>query len=163
MKFRYLIILLSGFYAAPVRADWECSSELSYKWRKAQAESELLVRWGVFSARGADELAAKRALAEPVEREKRRARESCKKEHENLAGCVAGRYSSMEGTLSRMSFSQRRDVEEAVTADCNSKQGSCGEVTATEPQCVEHKPDEASSSSAASESKSGKKDAGKKK
>jgi hypothetical protein len=96
-----------------------------------------------------DEATAKRTLEEALATERVKALDQCRQDHENLADCVAGKFSSLAPTLQRLSFSQRKSIEDAVNSDCHSRQGRCDEV-----KCAELV-------SSASSSSAGGKDAGK--
>mgnify|MGYP001321807548 CR=1 FL=1 len=122
-------------FIAEAIADVRCESSISYKWKKAQEEIELEVPFRSLESRGVDEPSARAKLKEDLEREQRKARESCGSEHENMTGCVASKYQSLGATLRQMNFSQRKSIEDAIAADCSAKQGRCGQVVSSEVKC----------------------------
>lgn len=104
---------------------------------------------------GADENAAKAKLNENAEREKARGAEQCTKGHENQAGCVAAKMTSLVATMQSLGFSARKLLEESIASDCKAQQGKCGDVTVSDPQCSER------ITGPGTESKDGGKEAGK--
>jgi hypothetical protein len=136
---KFFSVALAGLiavYALPAAAQYSCESEVSYKWKPAEdEEAEREVQWSVLQSSAEDEAAAKRKLSDMLMREKSKLREICIKRHENLAGCLASKLSSMESVLSTAGFKSRQLLEEAAQKDCQSQQGSCLAVTSSEIKC----------------------------
>jgi hypothetical protein len=118
-------------------AEFLCRQSVTYQWSKAKEDKPTDVHWITVESRGKTEDDAKSSLDEPITREQKRAKEDCQKEHENLAGCVAAKYSSLAPTLERLGFSQRKGVEEAIQNDCQLHQGICKLISLGEIHCSE--------------------------
>jgi len=134
-------------------AEFLCHSSLSFVWKKTQEEAEKEVFWARLERKGIDEAAAKAALEQVIATEKSRALDGCRIDHENLAGCVAGKFSSLAPTLQRLSFTQRKSIEDAVNSDCVSRQGSCSTVKVADPVCSQLVSASSSSSAESKETK----------
>jgi hypothetical protein len=144
-------------------AEFRCSTEISYKWQK-QVDEEAhgsdpsagktgsaappaaltkapqepsTVRLMSLERTGADEVAAKAALQVEVERQRIRATEACKREHESGGTCVAMKLSARASILNSLSFGARSDLERALSAECRQQQGTCLSVDTLDPKCVE--------------------------
>jgi hypothetical protein len=146
----FSVLLMCG----AAHAEFLCHTSVAYVWGKTQEESEQEVFWARIERKGVDEATAKRTLEEALATERVKALDQCRQDHENLADCVAGKFSSLAPTLQRLSFSQRKSIEDAVNSDCHSRQGRCGTVKVDEVKCAELV-------TAASSSSAGGKDAGK--
>lgn len=120
-----------------VSAEFLCRSNVSYSWQRDKEMTKIMVFVGSFEAKGADEAAAKAALAERVDREKPKGSEMCLKEHENLTGCIASKISSLSTTMPGLTFSARKLLEDSIGADCKLQQGKCAETVSSDPVCVE--------------------------
>lgn len=160
------LIAVVAVLPSTVRADFSCSSEVSYRWVKGQAPSVggapqgaktasgtpagtpaaingsaagvgTIVRFSAIQRTGPDEAAAKQALAAEVGRQKIRASEACKRDHEGFAGCVATKMSIQASLLNSLSFSARDELEKAILDECREQQGSCASVDSADPQCKE--------------------------
>ncbi len=86
---------------------------------------------------GRDEAAAKTALLVEVNRQKARASERCKQEHESFGECLATKLSAKASVLNSLSFSTRAQLEKALTNECQTQQGLCLGVESSEPVCRE--------------------------
>lgn len=156
MRMRWLWCLTGVFLylgsnsCAPARADFICRSDVSYKWVKADpakstpepkpaSSAETTVRFAAVERSGVDEAGAKASLEPELNKTKVRATEACKKEHENLAGCIAGKFSIQSSTLAGLSFTARRELEKAITADCQAQLGTCLTALSSDPACEEIK------------------------
>ena len=124
-------------FVSTCSAEFLCRQSVSYQWVKGKEDKGTEVHWITIEAKGKDEADAKSALDEPLTRERKKAKEACQKEHENLAGCIATKYTALGPTLERMGFSQRKGVEDAIQSDCQIHQGTCREVSLGELQCSE--------------------------
>ena len=131
-----------------------CRSEVAYSWTK-DPKDERVVFFAVVEQRAPSVEDAKRKLAEEVARVKGDAYQRCREAHQNLSGCIAGRFNAHTGVMSSMTFAARKALEEAITTDCKGEQGTCGAVTASEPQCKEPPPPPEASGGAAPEEKKG--------
>ncbi len=161
--FSFSLILLANFvlYPQALHALTNCKSEVSFKWKKDDKESTVLV--SRVSRSGADEAAAKRALDEAIAREKGAAMESCKHQHENVTGCMNGKFASLGPALQSASFNLRKHIEDAVAKECKENQGTCSDVLSSEVQCEEIKKAENADAAKAETSKKEEKAKGKKK
>ncbi len=97
------------------------------------------VFWGTIEAAGSDEALAKLKLFDSLNKERGKADGACREAHENQTKCIAGKYSQNAAVLSMMSFSQRREVEKTIIADCTNTTGRCIGSSSTEPVCREAK------------------------
>lgn len=86
---------------------------------------------------GADEAGAKAVLSVELHRQKGRASERCKREHESFGECLATKLSVKASVLNSLSFSSREQLEKALMAECQTQQGQCLGVESTEPVCRE--------------------------
>jgi len=144
-------------------AEFRCSTDISYKWEKqveeggqvsgqqggragsstppvaiTRAPSEpAKVHLMSLERSGADEASAKAALQVEVERQRIRATETCKRDHESGGTCVAMKLNARASVLNSLSFGARTELEKALTAECRQQQGTCISVEAPEPKCVE--------------------------
>lgn len=155
--FSVLVALFIDLSIAPKLAfgDVACSSDISYSWAKgepatggeakdrdgAQGNSTAGERLNFISIerRGVDEGAAKGALLVEVNRQKARAYDRCKRDHESFGDCVATKMASKGATLNSLSFSSRTRVEQALIVECQGQQGRCGAIESSEPVCREIK------------------------
>ena len=131
------LVLVILFKISIAVGETECRVDVGFKWKQAQGETESSEPTITLASKGADEAAAKRALTPRIDREKQRAQKSCQERHEDLTSCVAGKLSALSSSLRQMGFSERKSVEDAVSADCSARQGKCSGVTVSEPQCAE--------------------------
>ena len=165
-KFLPFLLLIAGLAQLvlgirPIYAEFVCASEVSYKWKKGEKESSVSV--SRIERRGADEAAGKAALEESLSREKSDALDECRKQHENMAGCMSAKFTSNSDALRSMSFPARKQLEEAVGADCKEGQGSCTEAATSEAVCREIKKAETTDAAKADTAKKDEKGKGKKK
>jgi hypothetical protein len=92
---------------------------------------------------GVDENAARISLQMEVDRQRIRASEACKRDHESYGTCVALKMSARSTILNSLSFNARADLERALAEECKQQEGTCLSVDVTEPKCreiVEAKP-----------------------
>ena len=102
---------------------------------KAARPGEQQVRVASVERRGKDERAAKAGLLVEVNRQKSRAHEGCKREHESFGDCVSTKLSAKSATIQSLGFSARAKVEEALIEECRLQQGQCVSIDASEPVC----------------------------
>lgn len=137
-KYFILVAVAFGVLCPPISAaEFHCEAALSYKWRKDKEEVANEEFFSSVEEKGADEVSAKDALTRKIAREKSRAKEECKREHENLSGCIAAKYAAIASVLSSLGFSARKAVQDAIASDCTSIQGVCSQVVSSEPVCKE--------------------------
>jgi hypothetical protein len=99
------------------------------------AMSEILVRFASIERRGKSEQDARAGLLVEVNRQKARAHDRCRREHESFGDCVSTKMGIKASTLNSLSFSARSKVEEALIDECRVQQGRCGAVDSGEPVC----------------------------
>jgi hypothetical protein len=99
------------------------------------AMSEILVRFASIERRGKSEQDARAGLLVEVNRQKARALDRCRREHESFGDCVSTKMGIKASTLNSLSFSARSKVEEALIDECRVQQGRCGAVDSGEPVC----------------------------
>jgi hypothetical protein len=156
------LLIVAFVMATPtvLLAEFACGAEVSYKWAKggagtaagaptapagatvapsagAGAAQPSIVRFSAIERTGTDEAAAKASLQAEVNRQKVRASESCKRDHEGYGACVATKLSVQSSTLNSLSFSVRNEVEKAIIEECREQQGACVSVESSEPVCKE--------------------------
>jgi len=173
LSFYLPLVLLSSLLSAPEGiAEFKCSSDISYKWVKTQpaaapslvgggslshtpsptavpptgAPEPTIVRLMGLERGGIDEAAARAALQMEADRQRIRASEACKREHEAFGTCVALKMSSQANVLNSLGFSARSELEKALTDECRLQEGSCLGVDISEPTCREIAPPVAAAS-----------------
>lgn len=117
-----------------VDGETRCRTEITYLVKKGEVERKEF--FAVVERVGASEDETKRILDEYVLREKGRAQERCREQHENLSGCIASRFASHGTVFSNLTFTARRALETAINEDCTALQGICGAAQATELVCA---------------------------
>jgi hypothetical protein len=132
-----LIALAVQFVPVGVRAEFICSSGVQYTWKRAGEENSHQVFWGAVQANASSEVEAKRGLEVRVRREESRALEECRRLHESLGACVAGKLGAHHGTLNRLSFTARKSLEDALVKECKDAEGTCGPISRSEVKCEE--------------------------
>ena len=139
MVTRFLVsaALISFLYPAASFAEFICGAEISYEWKRAQAENPVSVSAGSVQEKGADEASAKSRLSVLVKSRLTEVRAECRREHENLSGCIAAKYAASAAVLQNLGFNARKALEEAISSDCKAQQGVCKEPQASEPVCRE--------------------------
>jgi hypothetical protein len=155
----FLTVVVAYAQSSEVSAEVVCTSEVSYRWvrdeqeaprdeaivKKGEAQEkneepkvnaqERLVRFALIERRGKDEQTARAGLLIEVNRQKARAHERCKREHESFGDCVSTKMSIKGSTLNSLSFSARSKVEEALIDECRVQQGHCTSIDSNEPTC----------------------------
>lgn len=116
-----------------------CRAEVKFSWKKVGEETANEVIWGIAEAQDKTEEDAKAALGEQIIRSKLKAGQICRKNHENLSGCVATKYSTMASVMQRLGFAARKALEKAIAADCAAQQGTCKGTSTSEPICTTEK------------------------
>lgn len=129
-------LLFLALYSPPiVIAEVECKAQVSYKWKKTEGEEQTEDVTAVAST-GADEAEAKAKLEAILPEQKRKAWEACRNDHENVAECMATKYTSMSSVISSLGFEARKSLEQAIASDCSAQQGGCTAVVVSESKCV---------------------------
>lgn len=149
--------------ASPGSAEFRCSADISYKWLKkptaevarpeaprgpavgptatpvppTPVQEPAIVRLLGIERAGVDEVTAKAALEMEADRQRIRASEACKREHEAFGTCVALKMSSRSTVLNSLSFSARSELERALADECRHQEGTCVGVEVSEPKCRE--------------------------
>jgi hypothetical protein len=72
-----------------------------------------------------------------TDRQRIRASEACKREHEAFGTCVALKMSARATVLNSLSFSARSELERALAEECRQQEGTCLGVEVSEPKCRE--------------------------
>jgi hypothetical protein len=175
-----LIILLVLSAPEDLLGEFICTAEISYKWARNEkksveakvtpsptpqaenpADSSLSVFWTNIEKSAATEEEAKKFVNKVSLQEKASAEKDCVSQHENLSGCIASKFESLSATMSRLSFSARKSMEEAIHQDCSSQQGKCLGAAISEIKCSEKVDPKAAEAEASKDGKD-KKDAKKK-
>ncbi len=144
-------------------AEFRCSADISYKWVKTPAAEvsrpeaprgtsvgstptsvpapptpePAIVRLLGIERAGVDEATARGTLQMEADRQRIRASEACKREHESFGTCVALKMSSRSTVLNSLSFSARAELEKALAEECRHQEGTCVGVEVSEPKCRE--------------------------
>lgn len=84
---------------------------------------------------GADEASAKALLEVESGRQRIKASDLCRRDHESFGSCVAQKLSGRSSTLNSLDFRTRSEVEKALSEECRQQQGSCLGVEVSEPKC----------------------------
>lgn len=136
------VLTAISLWPTSVMADFECSAELSYSWKRSEGKGDAAsqkVLWGKISRRAETEDAAKKMIEEVSATKQSDMRAECERMHQNLADCVATKLSAKEGLFPFLSFTARKSLEESIASDCSRMQGTCLPPEPVESQCVEHK------------------------
>lgn len=120
---------------ASLGTELQCSSQVSYRWTKPERESALEVLVDRIEKKATSVEHAQQIMGPEISEAKQKALHLCRKQHENLSGCIAGKFAAMDSVMRRLDFSARKALEEAISKDCAAQQGECGEVQATEVAC----------------------------
>jgi hypothetical protein len=107
---------------------------------KKTSPTESLVRFASIERRGMDEQSARAGLLVEVNRQKARAHDRCRREHESFGDCVSTKMAIKASTLNSLSFSARSKVEEALIDECRVQQGRCTAIDSGEPLCRDLSP-----------------------
>lgn len=134
--------------AAPVEGTYSCRSEIKYSWRASPPETpgltpipeqgakDIEISFAMVEASAkTNEVDAKKALLQRVSAEKANASNRCRHQHENLAGCISTKYTSMASILNALSFAARGELEKAIAEDCGKQTGRCISTSNSEPEC----------------------------
>ena len=134
-------------------AEFECVSEVKYSWEytppsppmtddmkqppppleKEKYEVPFVSR----RLRGATEELAKQKFQSVLDQDRLQAMTECKKNHENLSGCVSAKFLSMGSVLRQLDFNARKELESSIVEDCKLSTGRCLKAEASEITCKE--------------------------
>jgi hypothetical protein len=142
-------VLLFAASGTAASADFRCKVDVGYKWVKSPVTApdatpaattpspgpESQVRFAFLEKTGPDEKTARDALIVEANRAKAKASEACRRDHENMAGCLATKFTIQGAMLGRLSFSAQKRLEDAIEEDCRSQVGTCASVSSSEPVC----------------------------
>lgn len=129
-----LVVLLTSTTTSSL-AETICKNDVTYSWKKGE-EAESTIFFEAVQTNAPDEAQAKNLLSEKTALTKMKASEACRKIHENTSACISAKLASSSSMLSTLTFSARKAVEDAATADCQKQAGKCSAVSSSEPVCV---------------------------
>lgn len=129
-----LLIIFVSVWSSSVLAEASCETSITYKWQKSP-EEVFEVFWLKIKTNEASEDEAKKKIEALIDKQKIRAMVECRRQHENLSGCIGTKYESATAILSRMGFTAREELEKAIGEDCRAVQGRCDSVHASEVKC----------------------------
>lgn len=132
-----LLLVINIIIGTLAHAEFECSSAVLYRWKRADLEHD--THWSSPTVKASDQESAKKVLDLKIAAEKERALNDCRRQHENLSGCIAERFKNLNQTYQGLSFSARKLLEDAINKDCESELGQCLEAKSSEAQCHEIK------------------------
>ena len=132
----FFFTLMYCFIPVLCFAEYNCRLDITYKWKPGEEDKEQTVDFSQLAKSADTEEEAKTQLERLVIREKAKAAEKCKRDHQNLSGCVASKFSMMASVHRRLPFSARKSLEKAIEDDCKALQGTCLEAASTDPKCV---------------------------
>jgi hypothetical protein len=128
-------------------AEFGCTASVSYKWVKQSVKEEggkapptaepSSVHFANVERKGVDEGAAKAALEVELARQRIKASEACKREHEAFGECLGTKFTTHKSVIDSLGFSARREFEKALSEECRGAVGSCTAVVTGEPVCKE--------------------------
>jgi hypothetical protein len=154
---KILPFLLAMALTKAASAEFICTAELSYQWKKESQQELLKGPPKLLRAKGADEAAGKATLNAVAATEKGLAIQACQKDHENLSACISTKMSGSASVLQSLGFASRKALEEAITADCKFAAGTCKDPILSEPQCAAEPLSAAEAEQAAKDEKAKKK------
>ncbi|MCI5066391.1 hypothetical protein MRY87_11765 [bacterium] len=159
-----ILLLTALLFAAPLAAQVECSSQVSYRWEytpessvpalepprgkkmKAQKGSEqesqvpekstFEVLHVTRRVRAASEEEGIQRMRSLLDRDISMAGRVCREKHENLALCISSKFVAMGSALRQLSFRARKELEESISADCKAVTGRCMPPEATKVECT---------------------------
>ena len=161
-----LALIGISFSSTPSVAEFRCAAEISYRWVKtpddpmpvppavpergkkepAPAPTRLppsptpepaMVKMMGIERSGADEAAAKAALQVEADKQRIRASDLCKRDHESFGSCLATKLNNRASVLNSLSFKTRQELEKALSDECKRQQGTCISVEVLEAKCSE--------------------------
>ena len=96
---------------------------------------EIRVRYATVERRGEFEEVVRAGLTVELNRQKTRAQERCRRDHEAFGECVSTKLSTKTSGLNSLTFSARSELEKALVAECEVQHGSCLAVDSSELSC----------------------------
>jgi hypothetical protein len=140
-----LIVVFLQFKTAV--AEFGCSASVSYKWVKQSVNEgngkapptaePSSIHFATVERKGGDEAAAKAALEVELARQRIKASEACKREHEAFGECLGTKFATHKSVIDSLGFSARREFEKALSEECRGAVGSCTAVITGDPVCKE--------------------------
>lgn len=161
---RTLVVLLAIFPISILRAEVNCTLNMSYEWEKegtskgegkkgasmtSPEKREEFIRQ--LKRSGKDEAVVTKELQEQAFSLKREMLRECTSIHENFAGCIASRYRAYSADIRNGGFTARKALESAIQQDCKNLQGRClginmSKVACSSPESDSMKKDDSSKS-----------------
>lgn len=143
----YISLIAVSLQFQTAVAEFGCSAAVSYKWVKQGFKEEggkapppaepSSVHFSTVERKGADEVAAKAALEVELARQRIKASEACKREHEAFGECLGTKFTIHKSVMDSLGFSARREFEKALSEECRGAVGSCTAVITGDPVCKE--------------------------
>ena len=133
----FFLLTILTLTEAPVWAEFVCKLDIKYSWKKG--EEEIVTPWASIERRGEKEDEVKEDIRQTALRQSQRAAEVCRREHENVSGCIASKINAGQATLANLGFSARKALEESMAKDCAQMEGKCLSVKSEEIKCTEIK------------------------
>lgn len=152
-----LTVSLIIFPVPEVFSESLCSTRISYFWQpqieketsadadKKPADESLVgstpesleVSYGVVRRTGETEELARELCREGLEAKKAEALKACRELHENLSGCISGKFTTMSALLKQLDFEARKELEASIAIDCRKNSGRCLKSESSEVECSE--------------------------
>lgn len=157
-RFKFLLALLTylQIYGLPAEAEFICRAEVQYRWKKDEAKkpqpssdssaettdkgNEFTVFWTSLEKKGETEDDTKAAVIRASLPERVNAERACLNTHQNMSGCIAGKYGALTSPISSLGFAAQKAVEAAINDDCDQQQGQCLGSSVSEVKCLESVP-----------------------
>jgi hypothetical protein len=118
-----------------------CQVEVHYVWLRKKIENQVYVN--TITQEGKDLSVAENLLQSEYAKFKSKGFELCRKEHENLAGCLTAKMLKVVPAYQVAEYTIKRTLEESIKRDCQAQIGQCKDVIVSKPKCSEIKPIEA--------------------
>ena len=135
---RTVIAVILIFLPNLVLADFSCSTEVGYNWKKKDGQGDAIkVVVNDIGANGATEAEARDKINKIAKKQRRRAKKLCSDKHENMTGCISNRFIQSSTILATLNFSARKSLEDAIMRDCENMQGECLDSFVSEIVCNE--------------------------
>lgn len=152
------VMLAVSVIVFPVREVFSeslCTTRISYFWQpqieketsadadKKPADENLVgsapesleVSYGLVRRTGDTEEVARELCREGLEVKKAEALKACRELHENLSGCISGKFMTMSALLKQLDFEARKELEASIAMDCRKNAGRCLKSEASEVEC----------------------------
>ena len=155
----YLSVFFAFLLPCLSEAEFACRSEISFKVQSASQPvsatpdasksqnggkveppvpaPEREVFFTAIEEKGDSEENAREKVQRKVPQEKERAIKFCTSNYENVAGCLASKYASMDSVIATLDFKARAELQKAISSDCRAQSGKCLDAKASDPKCSE--------------------------